>query len=189
MAIKIIGVVGRIGSGKDEVLKYLRSKYGIPYLSTGDMVRAIALKEGLALTRENLEIISERCFIKMGKGCFVKMAAEDILKKDWKVAGISGIRAPADVEILRELFGTAFILLRVDIADTKVRFQRIAKRHEERDPSDFDEFLVQDRSEEEVFHISKTLAMSQHSLKNDGTIEELHRQVNNLVKTKKLLAA
>ena len=186
MGVRVIGVVGKIGSGKDEVLKYLKSKYGIPYLSTGDLVRDIAAKDGVAPTRENLEIISERCFIQMGKGCFVKMVADEILKKGWKIAGISGIRAPADVHILKELFGDAFVLLRVDVADPKLRFQRILRRHETRDPEKYEEFLVQDLGEEEVFHVSKTAAMSNYSMKNDGTVDDLHRQIDMLVKSKKL---
>jgi dephospho-CoA kinase len=186
MVTKVIGVVGKIGSGKDEVLKYLKAKYGIPYLSTGDLVRDLAAKEGLPPTRENLEIISEKCFIEMGKGCFVRMVADEIKKNGWKTAGISGIRAPADVHILKEMFGNGFILLRVDVADTKLRFQRILRRHEARDPEKFEEFLVQERGEEEVFHVDKTAAMANYALKNDGTIEDLHKQIDTLVKSKKL---
>jgi len=184
MSVKVIGVVGRIGSGKDEVLKYLKAKYGIPYISTGDLVRNIAAKEGIAPTRENLDIISERCFIQMGKGCFVKMAAEEINKKGWKVAGISGIRAPADVHILKELFGADFILLRIDIKDTKLRFQRIRHRNEKRDTDSYEEFLVQDHSQEELFHIGKTVALADYALANDGTLDDLHRQIDELVKLK-----
>jgi len=183
MSVKVIGVVGRIGSGKDEVLKYLRVKYGVPYISTGDLVRDMAAKEGIAPTRENLDIISERCFLQKGKGCFVRMAAGEILKKGWKVAGISGIRAPADVNILKELFGPDFILLRIDITDPKLRFQRIRHRHEKRDTDSYEEFLVQDHSEEELFHISKTVALSDYALKNDGTLDDLHRQVDKLAKS------
>lgn len=178
-----MGVAGRIGSGKDEVLKYLKSRYGIPYISTGDLVRSLAAREGLAPTRENLDIISERCFIEKGKGCFVRMAVEEIKKKGWKIAGISGIRAPADVTVLKELLGNSFILLKVDIPDARLRFKRVQERREKRDPSTFEEFLVQDSSEEELFHVSKTLSMANYTLKNDGTLEDLHRSIDSLVKS------
>ena len=74
--MRIIGVVGQNGSGKDEGLKYLRTRYNIPLLSTGDAVREIAKKEGLEPTRENLKDISGKCFRDMGEGCFVKLIAE-----------------------------------------------------------------------------------------------------------------
>jgi len=81
--MKIIGVIGQNGSGKDEVLKYLRAKYGVPFLSTGDLVREIAAKEGKEPTRENLQEISERYFREFGRGCFVKLAAEKIKQNGW----------------------------------------------------------------------------------------------------------
>ena len=52
--VRVIGAVGQNGSGKDEVLKYLRSKYGMAFLSTGDVVRDIAAKEGVEPTRDHL---------------------------------------------------------------------------------------------------------------------------------------
>ena len=115
------------------------------------------------------------------------MVAEEIKKKGWDIAGISGIRAPADVHILKEFFGDAFILLRVEVTDPRQRFQRVLLRHEGRDPEKYEEFLVQDRSEEEVFHIHKTAAMADYALKNDGTLDNLHRRIDKLVKAKKLL--
>jgi dephospho-CoA kinase len=186
MTPRIVGVVGKIGSGKDEALKYLKSMYGVPFLSTGDVVRAIAEKEGTPPTRENLEVISERCFVELGKGCFVKMVAAEIKKLGWPAAGISGIRAPADVHALKEIFGQDFVLLCVEVKDPELRFVRILQRHEARDPARFADFQAQDRNEEEIFHISKTCAIADFSISNDGTLNDLHRQVDSLVKSGKL---
>ena len=69
--MRIIGAVGANGSGKDEVLKHLRDRYGVPFLATGDMVRSIAAEEDREPTREALGEISERCFAEQGPGCFV----------------------------------------------------------------------------------------------------------------------
>ncbi len=187
MGIRVIGVVGKIGSGKDEVLKYLHSRYHIPYLSTGDLVRRIAEYDGIEPTRENLEAISQECFRKLGKGCFVKMVADEIVKKGWKVSGISGIRSPDDVKILRKRFGTDFILLRVDVGDPRLRFERLLLRHEERDSATYEGFLTQDEDEEKVFQISKAGEKADHLLKNDGPLAALHEQIDSLVKAKKLL--
>jgi dephospho-CoA kinase len=188
LTTKIVGVVGNIGSGKDEVLKYLKARYSVPYLSTGDLVRQRAEKEGVPPTRENLETISEQCFMELGKGCFVKMVAEEIKKRGWSMAGISGIRAPADVKALKDIFGHDFVLLRVEVEDPELRFQRVLHRHEGRDPEKYADFQVQDRSEEEVFHISTTASMADMAVQNDGTLEELHRQIDKLVSAKKLPA-
>jgi dephospho-CoA kinase len=44
--MRVIGVIGKNGSGKDEVLKYLKDKHNVPFLSTGDIVREIARPGG-----------------------------------------------------------------------------------------------------------------------------------------------
>ena len=151
--MKIIGVIGQNGSGKDEVLKYLRAKYGVPFLSTGDMVREIAAKEGKEPTRENLQEISERYFREFGRGCFVKLAAEKIKQNGWAVGGISGIRSADDVKVLKDTLAGDFILVNVYVSNLKVRFERMQARHEGRDPHSYDQFLSNDKAEEKIFHI------------------------------------
>ncbi|MGA2157827.1 MAG: AAA family ATPase [Dehalococcoidia bacterium] len=187
MDIRVIGTVGKIGSGKDEILKYLKARYNIPYLSAGDIVRRMADEEGLEPTRENLEEISERCFRTLGKGCFVKMVAEDIIKKKWKIAGISGIRAPADVRVLKERFGDSFTLIRVTVTYPSLRFKRLRLRHEGRDAATYREFLVQDKNEETAFKISRTEAMADYSIENNGTLADLHRKIGALIRNRKLI--
>jgi dephospho-CoA kinase len=185
--MKVIGAVGDIGSGKDEVLKYLRDRYGVPYISTGDIVRQMAREDGVEGTRENLEAISKRCFTEMGRGCFVRMAAQEIMKRGWKVAGISGVRSPEDVAAMKEMFGNGFILVRVDISDPGIRFERVRLRGERRDPLTREAFQEQDRNEEQEFQINRAEAMADYTIDNSGTLEELHRQLDELVSSKRLL--
>ena len=45
MRRKIVGVAGRNGSGKDEVINYLHERCGIVTISAGDIVREIAALE------------------------------------------------------------------------------------------------------------------------------------------------
>jgi dephospho-CoA kinase len=184
--MKVIGAVGDIGSGKDEVLKYLRDRYGVPFLSTGDIVRQMAQEDGVEGTRENLEAISKRCFTELGRGCFVRMAAQEIVKRGWKVAGISGVRSPDDVAVMREMFGGGFILVRVVVNDPEIRFERVRLRGERRDPLTWEAFQQQDGNEEQEFQINRAEAMADYSIDNSGTVEELHRQIDELVASKKL---
>jgi dephospho-CoA kinase len=185
--VKIIGAIGKNGSGKDEVLKHLRTKYGVPFLSTGDMVREIAAKEGLEPTRENLGEISERYFQKLGKGCFVRLLAERICRGGWKIAGITGIRSLDDVSLLKEIFGRDFILIRVCVSDPHARYSRMIRRGEGRDPHTYEEFLRQDKTEEERFSINEAEQKADYSIPNDGSLEELQQEIDRLVVGKRLL--
>jgi dephospho-CoA kinase len=178
--MNIIGVVGKNGSGKDEVLKYLREKYGIPFLATGDIVREIAANDKLEPTRENLKTISERYFKEMGEGCFVRLAADKIKILGWPVAGISGIRSIQDVRILKDLLGRSFTLIEVSVTDPKVRYARMSKRGEARDPHSYEQFTRQDAAEESLFHIEDAAGMADYSIKNDGSLDDMHREIDKL---------
>ena len=187
--MRIIGVVGQNGSGKDEVLKYLRNKFNIPFLSTGDMVREIARKEGLETTRENLKIISERHFRELGEGCFVKMVVDKIRSNGWQMAGISGIRSMNDVKILREKCGDDFILIDVYVSNPRERYSRMVKRGEERDPQSYEQFMKQDKAEEELFHISEAEKQANYRISNDGTLADMHGAIEKLITGKGLLGS
>ena len=185
--MKIIGVIGQNGSGKDEVLKYLRVRYAIPFLSTGDMVREIAAKEGKEPTRENLGEISGRYFREFGRGCFVKLTADKMRQNGWAIGGITGIRSLDDVDVLKTGFGKDFILINVYVSNPEVRYQRMLKRGEGRDPHSYEQFLKQDAGEEELFHIQSAARFADHSISNDGTLDHMHEEIDRLVSEKGLL--
>ena len=185
--MKVIGVVGKNGSGKDEVLKYLRERYNVPFLSSGDIVREIAAKEGLELTRENLKSISEKYFVKFGKGCFIRLISDRIREKGWQLAGITGIRSPDDVQILRDSFGKNFILVHVYVTDPKVRFERMVRRGEARDPLSYEQFLKQEKAEEELFHISEATARADYTLSNNGSLSDLQNEIEKLLQRENLI--
>jgi dephospho-CoA kinase len=185
--VRVIGAVGQNGSGKDEVLKYLRSKYSVAFLSTGDVVRDIAAREGVEPTRDNLGKISDRYFREFGKGYFVKLLADKIRQSGWKIAGISGIRSLNDVSILKEIFGQDFILIDVYITDPHVRYNRMTARAEGRDPHSYEEFMRLDKAEEELFSLKDAERLADYSVSNDGTLDDLHREIDRLVSEKGLL--
>jgi len=185
--VKVIGAIGQNGSGKDEVLKYLSARHDVPFLSTGDAVREIASKEGVEPTRENLGKISDRYFREFGKGCFVKLLADKIQNSGWKIAGISGIRSLNDVSILKDIFGEDFILIRVYITDPHVRYSRMTRRGEGRDPHSYEELLHQDEAEEELFSLKEAEKRADYSMSNDGTLEDLHQEIDRLISAKDLL--
>ena len=185
--MRIIGAIGKNGSGKDEVLRYLKQLYDVPFLSTGEDGAVDPARDGVEPTRESLGAISTRCFAEQGPGCFVRMAAERIVENRWPIAGISGIRSADDVRLLRAAYGNDFVLIHMVVSDPRVRFARMTRRAEARDPSDFDHFRELDAREEALFHVSEAATYADHTLTNDGTLEDLHRAVDRLVDDAHLL--
>jgi dephospho-CoA kinase len=65
--MKVFGVTGRNGSGKDEVVDYLRERCGIVGLSAGDILREIAATEQISPTRENLHALAKKVMWEKGR--------------------------------------------------------------------------------------------------------------------------
>lgn len=177
----VIGLVGLNGSGKDEVAGYLSRKCSIPSVSSGDVVRKIAKREGRPPTRTNLHEISERCIREYGKDFFMTSLIEWIDQKGWPVTVINGIRTPADVAALRERFGSDFSLVHVLVGDAALRFERVRRRGEPRDPDEYEDFLEDDRAEEEEFRISETIKKADLVLENDRSLGALYREVDTKI--------
>ena len=185
--VRVIGAIGKNGSGKDEIPKHLSARCGVPFVATGDIVRSLATAQGLEPTRGNLGAISARWFAKHGPGCFVCAAAERIAANSWPVAGISGIRSAGDVRLLKSLHGSDFILIHIVVSDDRVRFERMKRRAEVRDPADVDHFRELDRREEELFHVSEAAAPADCTLTNDNALVDLRAAVDRLVTERELL--
>lgn len=174
----VVGAVGRIGSGKDSLVDYLAERYGVTALSIGDVVRRVAVWRGIPTTRENLQQISEQLKEHKGPAVFVRHVIRQIDRGDWDAVAVSGIRSPNDAGVFREHYGAAFVLVLVAVDDRRLRFQRLKARDEPRDPQSFAEFEAQERDEEEEFRIGATLALADLTIRNDGSIEELHRRID-----------
>ena len=63
----VLAAVGKNGTGKDFFLEYVAKTYNFPMISIGDVVRELAAKDGLELTRCSS---NERNFDQCGKSIF-----------------------------------------------------------------------------------------------------------------------
>jgi len=115
------------------------------------------------------------------------MVVDKIREDGWKVAGISGVRSPKDVDILRGELGEDFVLIDVHVSDPHVRFERMLKRGEGRDAKAYDQFIQQDKAEEKLFGIEKAAAKADYWLGNDGSLDDLRKSIDKLVNKKGLL--
>jgi len=179
--MKVFGSIGRIGSGKDAVVKYLSKRYGLPVVSVGDMVRERAAEEGLSPTRKELHRLSSRMIREHGKEYFMALVLKRIEDRGWEKAGITGIRTPEDVRFLRSRLGDGLVLFHVYVGDDHTRFERMRRRNSPRDPQTYEDFLEEDREEEAMFRIEGASAMADYSLDNSGSLEDLHGQVDAIV--------
>ncbi|HXY74835.1 MAG TPA: hypothetical protein VEH58_05890, partial [Dehalococcoidales bacterium] len=74
------------------------------------------------------------------------------------------------------------------ISDPHVRYDRMTKRGEGRDPRSYEQFLQQDKKENALFSLDIAEKTANFSLSNDGTLLDLHHEIEKLVKEKALLS-
>ena len=101
----VIAAVGKNGTGKDFFLEYIAKKYEIPMVSIGDIVRELAAKDGLELTRENLHKTSQKYMGEFGQTFFPEQIVKKIKESESRHFLVSGVRPLSDVKFLKEAFG------------------------------------------------------------------------------------
>lgn len=181
MGKKIIGAIGKNGSGKDTILDIIVEEYDVPIISIGDMVRNIAREKGVKLTRLNLNEISSSCFAKHGKDYFIKRVIEEMDASDAPLMVVTGIRTSIDAQTLHDRYGDDFYLLHVFVSDDQLRLKRAIRRGSDRDPTSIEELILHDEREERNFGIDKATSLSRFTIPNNGTFRGLHNEVEDWV--------
>ena len=186
---KVIGVLGRNGSGKDALLEYLAQRCGLTVLSLGAAARELAHLEEKAPSRHHLQEVSQKYLDRYGKNFFIKIIIEEIDQKSLEKVGITGIRTQTDVDALRHHFGSDFLLVHVQIKDPHLRFERLRQRGEARDPQTYEEFLAQEKTEKDLFEVEAAGQRADVTLSNDGSLEDFHREIDRLISTHQFFAS
>lgn len=174
----IIGLTGPNAAGKGEVAAVLM-KAGLGYHSLSDAVRQEAAFRGLDPTRENLIRIGNDLRRVHGPGVLARRIGRRL--KGWDV--VDSIRNPGEVEALRRCRG--FVLLGVD-ATPRLRFARSVRRARAGDAMTFREFQAKELKENSrrgsAQQLTRTLAMADEILCNDGTLRRLRARARSLLK-------
>lgn len=177
--IMIIGLTGRIASGKGEVVKFLENK-GFDYSTISNAVREEAKKRGMEITRSNLQDLGNEIRQKEGAGGWIKKILENFdLNKNLI---IDGIRNPGEIEELRKK--KDFFLISID-APKKIRFERVLKRAKPSDPNTWEGFLEidnRDFGEKNPLgqQVGECMALSDFQIFNDSSVEELNKKIREV---------
>lgn len=147
--MKIIGISGTNGSGKDTVGQMLAERHGWLFISgSEDLLIPELERRGLPLSRENMSALSAEWRREGGMGAVVDKAFEkfQIQKRAHEIGGlvVASLRHPGEAERIHELGG---LVVWVD-AKPKVRYERVAGRGQgEKDQKTFQEFVDEQKRE------------------------------------------
>ena len=172
----IIGITGLIGSGKGAVANVLVEK-GFIKLGHSNIIAEEVSRRGLPITRECLVLIGNEMRKIHGLDYWAKKLIEKIERdKDYVVEGFRNI---AEIQAFRKL--PEFFLLGV-AAGKHRRFSWILQRAKPGDPTDketFEQREQKDFLQQEAHGQQNALcfAMADRYLSNEGTLEELKKEV------------
>lgn len=176
----IIGLTGKNGGGKGEVVKFLAER-GFVALSLSDVLREEAQRLGKPLTREVL--------IELGNQLRAEFGAEVLAERIFarldpeKNYVIDSIRHPSEVRVFKRR--SDFYLVNVH-APQRLRFERLRQRGRENDPKTYEEFLALETKEASSAQASDqqldlAISLADITLENAGPVRELHDKVKRLL--------
>ncbi len=170
---RLIGLTGTNGSGKGEVASYLMKK-GYAYVSLSDEIRENLRRRGKESTRDQLIAAGNALRRRCGADVLARRALE-------KVEGrtvIDSIRNAREIAFLRRQ--DDFILVAVD-APAGLRYARVQRRGRAESASTLEEFRAKEKEEMTGGRSGQQLRLCLHmadlTIVNDGTLKDLHRQI------------
>jgi len=176
----ILGLTGEIASGKGTAVNYLIEKHGASSYRFSSIMRDVLDRLHLEHSRELLQRASSMLRENFGENIFARVIAQDIQGDKNPIIVVDGIRRPEDLEILRE--NPNFKLVFIEVSLEK-RYERIIKRGENTDDKTktLEEFKFDAQREAELT-IAGLKERADFVLDNNGTPEELERQIEKLLK-------
>lgn len=183
--MKVVGVAGTIGSGKEIVSEKLLKRFNSYHVNLSDIIKGEIERKKGKLDRKALQDMGDEMRKKYGPHILALLAIE-YLPRDKEMSVVTGIRNPAEAEYLRKKFGQNFKLIAVD-APIEVRFERVLKRQKPSDPQTFDEFVTldeRDQGKEESeagLQVKKCVEIADFKIINDGTLEDLEKKIADVI--------
>ena len=174
----LVGLTGRNASGKSTLVSWFSDR-GLTSVSCSDSIRTWLREQGIETTREALIEGGRELRRNGGAGVLAEMLLEILGGED---AVVDSIRTPAEVEALRARGDFTLIEVR---AGEESRWQRMTARGRSGDPTEKGDFLSQEaaeaKSEDEAGQaLDATAAMSDITILNDGSIEDLEGKLEDI---------
>ncbi len=185
---KIVALVGMPGSGKSIVGDFFKES-GFSYIRFGQITLDIVKERGLQPTEDNEKIVREEVRKNHGMGAYAKLnipKIKGLIEKGNVV--VDGLYSWSEYKVLKDEFGELLIVICV-YAPPTLRYKRLSERKLEASdkilrnrPFSPEDARRRDYNEIENIEKGGPIAMADYILINTRSVEELKKQIENLLK-------
>lgn len=167
----IVGIAGKLASGKGTVTKYIVEQYDAAKARSSDPLRTVLDIFEVPKSRQNLDALSTFVRASYGEDTIARAVARVLRESSAPVAMFDGMRRIVDVETIRSFEHSLFIYVH---AEQLVRYDRCKQRNENvgDDSMSFEEFKKKDDDEPQ----QQIEALRQYAdivIDNNGSYDEL----------------
>ena len=179
----ILGLTGSFAAGKGAVVEYLVKERAFQHFSASGFITEEIVRRGMDVNRDSMTIVGNE-MRQMNGPAYIINTLYARAQETGKDSIIESLRAVAEVRRIKELGG---YVLGID-ADPKLRYERALARKSEKDSVTYEEWRKQEETESNAKDPTKqnifgALSESDFVIQNNGTLEELHRQLSELLAT------
>ncbi len=173
----VIGVSGRIGSGKSKVCEYFSNRYGANRLKFSDILKDILSRLYLPPERENFQKLGKSLRDAFGDDIVAKAMKQDIAGVKGGIVVVDGVRYRSEAEMIKSFENSFIIYVK---AATMVRYERTLHRSEKgEEKNSYKKFLISENAETEK-HIDEVEALADFVVVNEGSFEELYSRLDEI---------
>ena len=184
--MNLVGITGTNGAGKGAIVEYLTSlSPPFVHLSMRTYLTDVILERNGTVNRDSMVLVANELRAKNGPSYLAEQLLEKAIEQLQRGARgviIESIRTIGEVEVLKS---SGLVLISVD-AKPEVRYERVVLRQSSTDQISYITFVSDEKREmqnEEPHkqNLQACIQRADHSLMNNGTLEELHVQLGKLL--------
>ena len=175
----IIGLTGKMSSGKGTVAQYLKKEHTASIYRFSTPLRDVLDRIHIDQTRDNMQNLSFDLRKRFGDDILASIIAADVKNDDHSLIIIDGVRRLPDIKYLREL--PEFKLISIE-TEQKTRWQRMTMRGENPDDvqKTFEQFQEDEKNEAER-QIDEVAQTADYKIDNNGSYEDLFKRVGEIL--------